>query len=140
MSEAFYIPYDDINVGDKAQMRVTLTEEQVDRFSALIGDTDSFHVSTAAAEKTKFQNRICHGVHLLAYISVAIGQKLPGFGTIYCSHTFEFYQPVFLGQGITVTITVMEKLPHHRLRLNTIITREDDVLVFSGEAVVQTYR
>lgn len=140
MKEPFYRPYDEISVGDRAELSVTLTEAQVNEFSALIGDADSFHVSDEAAAITPFEKRICHGVHLLAYVSVTIGQKLPGFGTVYCSHTFEFHSPVFLGQGITVSVAVTEKLAHHRLRLDTSITREDGQPVLTGEAVVKTYR
>lgn len=140
MDEPFYRPYDDIEVGESAELSVTLTEEQVNAFSALIGDTDSFHVSDEAAQRTVFVRRICHGVHLLCYVSVTIGQKLPGFGTVYCSHTFDFHSPVYLGQGITAGVRVLEKLPHHRLRLETIITRDDGRPVLTGQAVVKTYR
>lgn len=140
MSEPFYIPYEQISVGDSAELSVTLSEAQVDAFSALIGDTDSFHVSDAAAEQTVFGKRICHGVHLLTYVSVLVGQKIPGFGTIYCDHMFTFHNPVYLGQGIHVTVTVLEKLPHHRLRIDTTITREDGASVLTGQTVVKTYR
>lgn len=140
MTEPFYIPYDQIEVGQKAELEVTLTEDEVNRFSALIGDTNSFHVSDEAAAITPFKTRICHGVHLLAYVSVTIGQKLPGFGTIYCSHEFDFYAPVYLGQGIKVSLLVQEKLPHRRLKISTNIIRDDGTLVMSGQAVVKTYR
>lgn len=140
MDEPLYCPYDQIGVGDRAELSVVLSGEQVDAFSALIGDTDSFHVSDQAAARTVFGKRICHGVHLLAYVSVTIGQKLPGFGTVYCSHTFQFHSPVYLGQGIRVAVTVLEKLPGHRLRLNTAITRDDGTEVLTGQAVVKTYR
>lgn len=140
MKEPFFIPYDAIQVGDRAEVTKTLSEAEVSTFSTLIGDTDSFHVSDEAAAATVFGRRICHGVHLLAYVSVTVGQKLPGFGTIYCSHTFTFHAPVYLGQGITVTVAVLEKLPGRRLRMSSTITREDGVLVFSGEMVVKTYR
>ena len=140
MSETRFIPYDEIKVGQTAQMGVRLEEGQVDAFSALIGDRDSFHVSDEAAARTVFRHRICHGVHLLAFVSVLIGQKLPGFGTVYCSHRFEFHSPVYLGQGILVTVRVLEKLPHHRLRMETTILREDAVPVLTGEAVVKSYQ
>lgn len=140
MGEPFYIPYDQIQVGDRTETSVVLTQEQVDQFSALIGDVDSFHVSDEAAAQTVFQRRICHGVHLLAYVSVTIGQKLPGFGTVYCSHTFEFHNPVYLGQGIHVTVTVLEKQPRHRLLVDTVIIREDGAPVLTGQAVIRTYR
>lgn len=140
MKQPSYITYESIRVGDRAELSVSLSESQVDAFSALIGDTESFHVSEAAAAQTVFGRRICHGVHLLAYISVLIGQKLPGFGTIYCSHTFTFHNPVYLGQAIRVSVEVLEKLPGRRLRLDTAIIREDGKTVLTGQAVVKTYR
>ena len=137
----FYIPYDEIEVDYSAELEETFTEELVNAFSAVIGDTDSFHVSDESAAMTVFQNKIVHGVHLLAYVSVLIGKKLPGFGTIYCSHEFEFLKPVYIGDTVVVKVTVLEKMTHHRLRLRTTIenkTRQESV--FDGIAVIKTYR
>ena len=58
MSEPFYIPYDDIVIGAKAQRESLITEDIVSRFSELIGDTDSFHVSDENAAKTVFKTRV----------------------------------------------------------------------------------
>ena len=55
MKEPFYRPYDEISVGDRAELSVTLTEAQVNEFSALIGDADSFHVSDEAAARHTFE-------------------------------------------------------------------------------------
>lgn len=140
MENPFYIPYDRIKAGDSARLTVLMDDKLVRDFSRVIGDTDSFHVSDEAAEATVFGHRICHGVHLLAYVSVAIGQKLPGFGTIYCSHEFTFHEPVYIGDTITVEISVLEKLPRRRLLLDTAISRGDGRQVMTGRAVVMTYR
>lgn len=140
MKKPFYIPYDQIKTGDSAEMTAVMEDGLVREFSHLIGDTDSFHVSDEAAAATVFGSRICHGVHLLAYVSVAIGQKLPGFGTIYLSHAFTFVSPVYIGDAITVSIKVLEKLDGRRLHLDTTITRGDGELVLTGQAVVKTYR
>ena len=117
MSEPFFRPWAEIRAGEQAELTVTMDDARVRAFSALIGDTDSFHVSDEAAARTVFQTRICHGVHLLAYVSVTIGQKLPGFGTTYVSHQFTFRAPVYIGDTVTVRITVLEKLEHRRLLL-----------------------
>lgn len=140
MEIPYYIPYAEIKVGDSASISVAMEAGMVEEFSRLIGDTDSFHVRDEAAAATVFGHRICHGVHLLAYVSVAIGQKLPGFGTIYCSHEFTFFKPVYLRDVITVSITVTEKLSHRRLRLETMILRGDGQTVMTGQAVVKAYR
>jgi len=140
MEEPFYIPWDQIKTGDAAELTVRMEDGLVREFSRLIADTDSFHVSEEAAAATVFGSRICHGVHLLAYVSVAIGQKLPGFGTIYLSHAFTFGNPVYIGDSITVSVRGLEKLDGRRVRLDTTITRGDGEMVLTGQAVVKTYR
>ena len=62
MENLFYIPYDEIQVGDRAERSSVITDDIVMRFSALIGDTNSFHVSDENAAKTVFRTRIAHGV------------------------------------------------------------------------------
>lgn len=140
MAEPFYIPYAEVNVGDQARRDSLITEDIVNRFSDLIGDVESFHVSDEAAEKTVFKKRIAHAVHLASFISTLIGQRLPGWGTIYCSQTYNFYKPVYLGETITTEVTVIEKLPHQRLRMQTTMLNSSGGVILDGIAVVKTYR
>ena len=140
MSEPFYIPYDQIVVGAQARRTSLITEDIVSRFSALIGDTDSFHVSEERAAQTVFKRRIAHGIHLATFISTLVGQELPGFGTIYCSQTYEFKKPVYLSEMIETEVTVLEKLPYHRLHMRTVVRDSQKDIVLDGVAVVKTYR
>ena len=140
MKDPFYIPYEDVKVGDSARRESVITEELVSRFSALIGDTESFHVSDEAAAKTVFGKRIAHGIHLATYISTRVGQALPGFGTIYCSQVYDFKKPVYLEETICTEVTVLEKLSHHRLKMQTTIRDSVGDVVLDGVAVVKTYR
>lgn len=140
MGKYYYRTWESISIGDREEFSIEMTDDLVRRFSNVIGDTDSFHISDEAAKDTVFQKRICHGAHLLSYVCVAIGQKLPGFGTIYCSHEFEFLEPVYIGDTIRVELEVLEKLDHHRLAIRTDIYRGDSSLVMKGKAVVKTYK
>jgi len=140
MGDLFYIPYDEINAGDSARRDSVITDDIVLRFSELIGDTNSFHVSDENAAKTVFKTRIAHGIHLATFISTLVGQKLPGFGTIYCSQTFEFHKPVYIGETITTEVVVLEKLSHHRLSMSTILYDSKGGVILDGVAVVKTYR
>ena len=87
-----------------------------------------------------FKKRIAHAVHLASFVSTLIGQELPGWGTIYCSQTYEFYKPVYLGETITTEVTVLEKLPHQRLRMQTTMLNSKGGVILDGVAVVKTYR
>ncbi len=136
----FHVPYDKIEVGIVAENESFITEESIMKFSAFIGDTDSFHASEENAAKTVFGKKIAHGVHLLSFISVLIGQKLPGFGTIYISQTLKFYKPVYPDTKIIARVKVLEKMQGRRVRLKTIMYDEEGDAIFSGIAVVKTYR
>lgn len=140
MDEPFYIPYDEIKVGDQARRSSLISEDIVTRFSALIGDTNSFHVSDEAAARTVFKTRIAHGIHIATFISTLVGQELPGFGTIYCSQTYDFKKPVYLDETIETEVTVLEKLPHKRLRMSTVVRDSKNDVILDGVAVVKTYR
>ncbi len=140
MEAVHYIRHKDIAVGDSANMTVLITPQLVDQFANLYNDTASFHVSDELAARTIFQRRICHGVHLVGYFSELMGKQLPGFGAIYLSHRLTFKQPVFIGETITATITVLEKLPGRKVRMATTIACLGRGIVLEGEAVVKTYQ
>lgn len=139
MRERSYIPYDQISIGQSATMDAAMDNDSVMRFSELLGDDNSFHVSDESAAMTVFKKRIVHGVHIAAFISALVGQRLPGFGTIYCTQTLDFRKPVYIGATITVTVAVLDKLPGRRLRMSTVITDAEGDTVLQGEAVVKTY-
>lgn len=134
-----YIPFELIQVGDSAELTAAVNEEDVAGFSRLFGDTCSFHISDESAQMMPFEKRIVHGVHLLMYVSLTIGQKLPGFGTLYCSQTLVFRKPVFIGETITARVQVLEKMKGRRLCMSTVIENAGGETVMDGTAVVKTF-
>lgn len=140
MKDLFYTPYEQISVGEAACKTICLTDELVSSFCGVYNDTSSFHVNDELAAMTVYGKRICHGIHLAGYFAEVMGKQLPGFGTVYCSQTLNFYQPVYIGETVTITLTVLEKLNGHKLRLSTVITNTENHVVIAGEAVVKTYK
>lgn len=57
-----------------------------------------------------------------------------------CSQTYEFRKPVYLGENIRTEVEVLEKLPHHRLRMRTQVMDSKGDIVLDGIAVIKTYR
>lgn len=135
-----YRPYENIQVGDQEKEKVFMSSREVEAFSHLIGDDKSFHVSEEAAKRTPFGKRICHGIHLAAYLSKLMGTRLPGLGTIYLEQTLSFLGPVFLDEEITVEVLVLEKLGNNKLRMETKILNEKGDIVVKGEAIVLCHR
>ncbi len=140
MRNNFSIPYESIYTGQRVEFTTTLSRESINAFSKVIGDEDSFHVDVEAAKMMGFSDVIGHGVHLLALVSIVIGTKLPGFGTIYMKQEINFLKPVFVEDEITVCVEVLEKLPKRRLRLKTAIYSKLKEEMMNGEAIVKTYK
>ncbi len=128
------------NVGDTAEFTKLFTEEDVYLFAGISGDRNPVHVDKEFAGRTRFKERIVHGLLTAGTISAVIGMKLPGPGCLYLSQTFEFKAPVRIGDEITARVEVVEVISEKRLRLRTQCFNQRKELVIDGEAVIATPR
>jgi 3-hydroxybutyryl-CoA dehydratase len=123
-------------VGEFAEFTKVFSEEDVFLFAGISGDRNPIHVDREFAAKTRFRERIAHGLLTAGTISAAIGMKLPGPGCLYLSQTLEFKAPVFLGDEITARVEIVEVVSEKRLRMRTRCFNQDKVLVIDGEAMI----
>lgn len=129
--------YDDIAVGQAAELARTVTDADLAAFAAVTGDDNPLHLDEAAARQTMFKGRIAHGMLSAGYISAVIGTRLPGFGCVYVSQSLAFKRPVRPGDVITAHCEVLERLvPERRLRLATTCRNQHGKVVTEGEAIV----
>jgi 3-hydroxybutyryl-CoA dehydratase len=128
--------YDELEVGLSASQTRTVTEADVVIFGGVTGDLNPAHVNEVYASASPFKGRIAHGMLGAGYISAVLGMALPGPGTIYLKQTIEFMAPVRMGDTITATVEVAEKMEKGRIRLATTCTNQDDKTVITGEAIV----
>ena len=131
------ISFADIKVGDMASMAKTVTEYDVYTFAGVTGDFNPVHIDAEFAKTTMFQGRIAHGMLSAGFISAVLGTALPGKNTIYLGQELQFKAPVKIGDTVTATVEVMEKIEgKNRLILRTMVTNQDGVLVTDGKATV----
>lgn len=131
------IPFIDINVGDKANMSKTISEYDIYAFAGLTGDFNPVHVDAEFAKTTQFEKRIAHGMLTASLLSSVLGTALPGVNTIYLAQELFFKAPVLLGDTVTATVEVLEKIENrNRLILRTIVTNQDGTMVIDGKATV----
>lgn len=124
-------------VGDTATLSKTVTDADIHTFADLIGDHNSVHLDDEFAARTRFGRRIAHGMLSAALISAALGEKLPGRGTVYLSQSFKFVAPVYPGDTITARVTVTKvREDKNILTLETVCEKESGEIVITGEAVV----
>ena len=124
-------------VGDSASFTKTITETDITLFAAVCGDTNAVHIDAEYAAKTRFGQRIAHGYIAASMIGTVLGTRLPGPGTIYLSQSLKFQAPVFIGETITATATIIKAREDKPIyTLEAACTKPDGTVVVSGEAVV----
>ncbi|UCE09958.1 MAG: MaoC family dehydratase [Candidatus Thorarchaeota archaeon] len=129
--------YEDIEIGQSAEVVRTITEDDIQTFGDLSGDYNPLHFDEEWAKTTMFGSRIAHGILTAAFISTAIGMKLPGPGTIYMSQKMRFMGPVRIGDTVTARVEVVQKDDtKKRITLSTVCTNQDGEVVLDGEALV----
>ena len=129
--------FDELNVGDRAELTRTLRKEDIELFAVMSGDVNPAHVDEAFAKTDQFHKVIAHGMWGGALISAVLGTELPGPGTIYLNQSLSFRRPVGLGDTVTVRVTVREKLPEKkRLLLDCECVNQSGETVIKGEANV----
>lgn len=124
-------PYDELNVGDFASIERTVTEKDLILFAAVSGDVNPVHLDAEFARSSMFGERIAHGMFSGALISAVLGISIPGPGTIYLGQDLSFRRPVKLGDTLTVTLVVKDKLDSKK-----IVDLDCSVVNQRGEKVV----
>jgi phosphate acetyltransferase len=136
MIELINYTYDELSVGLSASMKHIVTLQDIQGFAAVSHDVNPAHLDADYAAKTVFKEVIAHGMLSASYISAVIGTKMPGPGTIYLHQDLNFLKPVYIGSEIEVIVTVLEKLPKHRVVLTCQCFNQNRELVCEGIAKV----
>lgn len=127
--------FDDINIGDTAEMTKIISDEMVRSFAALSGDYNPVHLDEAYAGKTIFKGRVAHGILVTGLISAVLGNKLPGEGAIYTSQAVQFLRPVRIDDEIKAIVEVIDKDDKKKsITLRTTCVNQAGKKVIDGEA------
>jgi len=126
-----------IALGDSASFTKTVTEADVVQFAGISGDFNPAHIDAVSAEKSIFGQRIAHGMLSAGFISTVLGTQLPGPGTIYMAQELRFTKPVYFGDTVTATCTVVERIEEkNRIKLETVVVNQRGETVITGFATV----
>lgn len=132
---------DTIQIGDSASFTKTVTESDIALYAGISGDFNPAHIDAESAKEGMFGQRIAHGMLSAGFISNVLGNQLPGPGTIYMGQELRFVKPVFIGDTVTATVTVKEKIVEkNRLKLDTVVTNQRGEAVITGAATVMPPR
>lgn len=131
------LAFEDLSVGLSELVFKTVTDQDIVGFADISGDQNPIHICDVYAAKTKFGQRIAHGLYTASLISAVIGTRLPGPGAVYMSQTLSFRAPVKIGDVVRVHVEVAELIiPKQRARL-VCECAVDATVVLEGEAWVR---
>ena len=128
--------FEDLSLGQRETIMKTVMESDVIGFAQLSGDENPIHLSDIYASKTRFGQRIAHGLYTASLISAVLGTRLPGPGAVYLSQTLNFKAPVKIGDVVAINVEVVElteKGRRCRLYCEALV---DGQPVLDGEAIV----
>lgn len=130
--------FDELQIGDSACLVRTLTQQDIDGFAAVSGDTNPTHLDTSyAAGNSDVHEIVGHSMWSGALVSSVLGNTLPGIGTVYHDQQLHFRQPVRLGDTLTVTVTVAHKEQNnHTVTFDCMVVNQRQEKVAFGKAVV----
>lgn len=129
--------FEELEVGQAAEVSKTITEADVVLYAGLTGDFNSAHVDEVAARQGRFGGRIAHGMLTAGLVSSVLGTRLPGPGCIYVAQSLRFTRPVRIGDTVTARVEVTELRPEgRRVILRTTGRNQDGETVLEGEAEV----
>ena len=131
------ITFDELAIGQSAELRRRLTEREITLFAAVSGDVNPAHLNKDYAQQSPFHGVIGHGMWSGALISAVLGTQLPGPGTVYIAQDLHFTKPVHVNEEITARVTVTEKHEgKHVVKLACLCTNSKGETVLEGTATV----
>ena len=129
--------YNEMQVGMAEQMTKTVTEADIILFAGITGDFNQAHIDETYAKKSRFKERIAHGMLSAGFISAVLGTKLPGSGAIYLTQSLQFKRPVLIGDTVTARVEIIEKIDDkNHIRFKTECFNQNQEIVITGEALM----
>jgi phosphate acetyltransferase len=129
--------FDEIKPGDTASLVRTLTHKDIELFAVMSGDINPTHLDDAFAKSDSFHGVVAHGMWSGALISTLLGTQLPGPGTVYVDQSLHFRGSIGLGDTITVTVKLRNKVEAtHRVIFDCRAVNQNGEEVVTGTAEV----
>lgn len=98
---------EEITPGMSASMSHVVTDGDVRKFAEVSGDYNPVHLDEDYAKDSRFGRRIAHGLFSASFFSGLFGTKLPGRGCVYAVQNLKFRRPVYIGDTVVATVTVL---------------------------------
>ena len=95
-------------VGDQFKQEFSYTQEEVDMYAKVSGDTNPLHIDEEAGRNSMFGRRIIHGFLGASIFTRIFGTLWYADGTVYMAQSVKWMRPMFTEQQYVGVITVKE--------------------------------
>lgn len=132
------IPFDALQVGDRACVSKTVTEADGALYIAATGDFGPVHVDDGYAAGTRFGRRLAPGIMVAGLCTSVLTAELAGTLGLSIEDRFWFTGPVFYGDTITIEVWIAERHPETRtLVWEARAANEDGLEVLKARATLK---
>ncbi len=107
--------YEEIKEGMYAEFSRKITEEDMESFKMLSGDTSELHTSEQYANTTAFGHRIVYGLLIASLFSKIFGTYFLGRRNVCLSQSFKYKNYASIGDTVSIKATVVRKVDSLRL-------------------------
>jgi len=128
LKEFTNVTFDEIQVGDTAELTVTLKQNQIDVAAIVSGDVDAFYLKGDGqdTEDTRADQKKTEAAGAEALISILLGTRLPGPGMRVLHRDLDFAGDFAVGDTLTARVKAQKK------------QKKDNLVVFDSSCVNQS--
>jgi 3-hydroxybutyryl-CoA dehydratase len=127
-----------INIGDQFKHQFSYTQEEVNLYAQVSGDTNPLHINEEAGKNSVFGRNIIHGFLGGSVFTKIFGALWKADGHIYMKQVMQWLRPMFVDTSYEAVITVKEIFPEknrilYSCEIFDVVTKEQ---TFTGEALL----
>lgn len=124
-----------MEIGLSRSIAKVMGDVEIESFAKTSEDRNPIHLNDEAGKASIFKSRVVHGMLSASLFSALLGEYLPGHGAIYLSQTLQFTKPVYPGDKVVASVTVININNNKKQVTLKCEAKVGDKLVIKGEAV-----
>ena len=124
-----------MEIGLSRSIAKVMGDVEIESFTKTSEDRNPIHLNDEAGKASIFKSRVVHGMLSASLFSALLGEYLPGHGAIYLSQTLQFTKPVYPGDKVVASVTVININNNKKQVTLKCEAKVGDKLVIKGEAV-----
>lgn len=97
-----------LQIGDEFRHKYSYTQEDVDLYAKVSGDTNPLHIDAEAGKASMFGRNIIHGFLGASVFTKIFGALWYADGHVYMSQNIKWLKPMFVGTEYEAVVKVKE--------------------------------